>query len=106
MKQTRVETGSVEGRRSLHFESFDEVLAEARRLGSGDHRALGNWSLGQAPWHMGQAMFASAGDFGMGNGGIPLRHRILGRLFIRSGMIRRRFPAGIRLPRPMAVVLE
>ena len=42
-----VDTAKVEGRRTLHFTSLDEILAEVERLNQGKVRAIGNWSPGQ-----------------------------------------------------------
>ena len=47
-----VNTKTVEGRRELHFESFDDVLAEAERLAGGNVKMLGNWSLAQIFTHL------------------------------------------------------
>ena len=52
-----VQTSKVAGRRRLHFESLDEVLAESERLTAGRYRRLGNWTLGQILMHL-----ALAGD--------------------------------------------
>ena len=51
-----VKTGSVKGRRDLHFATVDAVLADLKLLEEADARgalnALGNWSLGQACGHI------------------------------------------------------
>jgi hypothetical protein len=47
-----VKTSKVTGRRRLHFESLDEVLAEAERLAARPYRKLGNWTLGQILMHL------------------------------------------------------
>jgi hypothetical protein len=51
-----VNTGKVQGRRTLAFKSLDEALADAQRLvASKDSEKLthlGNWSLGQALGHL------------------------------------------------------
>ncbi len=47
-----VNTKTVEGRRKLHFDSFDEMLAEAERLAGGEVKMLGNWSLAQIFTHL------------------------------------------------------
>jgi hypothetical protein len=40
-----IDTRKVAGRRKLHFNSLDEVLADAERLVAGGSTQLGNWSL-------------------------------------------------------------
>jgi hypothetical protein len=51
-----VDTGKVPDRRTLRFESIDQVLAEVDRLveaeRAGRLRRLGNWSLGQTLGHL------------------------------------------------------
>jgi Protein of unknown function (DUF1569) len=51
-----VDTGNVPERRTLRFESIDEVLAEVDRLvgaeRAGRLRKLGNWTLGQTLGHL------------------------------------------------------
>ena len=51
-----INTKQVTGRRELHFESLDDVLADAERLAAGEARMLGNWSLGQILSHLAVAM--------------------------------------------------
>jgi hypothetical protein len=57
-----IDTRHVQDRRSLRFESFDEVMADAQALAEAERRgtlrATGNWSLGQALGHL--AFWANA----------------------------------------------
>jgi hypothetical protein len=45
----------TEGRRSLHFASFDEIMPDVERLLTG-HRTVGRWSLGQICRHLATTM--------------------------------------------------
>ncbi len=51
-----VDTGKVAGRRTLRFESIDQVLAEMDRLVEAEKvgrlKRLGNWTLGQTLGHL------------------------------------------------------
>jgi Protein of unknown function (DUF1569) len=47
-----VDTAKVEGRRTLHFQSLDDILADIERLNQGKVRAIGNWSPGQVLKHL------------------------------------------------------
>jgi Protein of unknown function (DUF1569) len=47
-----VDTAKVEGRRTLHFNSLDDILADVERLNQGKVRAIGNWSPGQVLKHL------------------------------------------------------
>jgi hypothetical protein len=57
---SQVDTGKVSGRRSLRFESLDEMMADAKRLAEAERasrlKRLGNWTLGQALGHIAQWM--------------------------------------------------
>ena len=48
-------TNQVTGRRTLRFESLNEMLADAELLASGPVRTLGNWSPGQIFEHLARA---------------------------------------------------
>lgn len=51
-----VDTGKVAGRRTLRFESLDQLTAEVDRLAEAERagrlRRLGNWTLGQTLGHL------------------------------------------------------
>ena len=51
-----VETVSVPGRRTLRFQSYDDILADARAMNAQPTRYLGNWSLGQICEHLAKAI--------------------------------------------------
>src|SRR3954466_2706665 len=96
-----VATKSVTGRRTLHFNNLDEMLADVERLNRGRVKALGNWSPGQVLKHLTILMTASLDGF---------RHRAP--WFIRlvgKGMKRRLLTkpmsAGFQLPAKAAAEL-
>ncbi|MFO0951857.1 MAG: DUF1569 domain-containing protein [Isosphaeraceae bacterium] len=47
-----VNTKSVAGRRTLRFETLDDILAELDRLEGKPLKVLGNWSVGQILAHL------------------------------------------------------
>jgi hypothetical protein len=51
-----IDTGKVASRRQLHFQTLDQMVADAESLAaaekSGGLQKLGNWSLGQALGHL------------------------------------------------------
>lgn len=57
-----IDTRRVKDRRTLRFENFDQVIADAQSLAEAERggtlRATGNWSLGQAIGHL--AFWANA----------------------------------------------
>jgi Protein of unknown function (DUF1569) len=93
-----VDTGKVQGRRILHFDSLDQVLAEVDRLAAaeraGQLRRLGNWTLGQTLGHLATwAEFAYTG--------VPLKPPFFIRWILRFQ--KKKFlvgpmPAGVKIP--------
>jgi hypothetical protein len=47
-----VNTAQVKGRRVLHFQTLEEMLADAEKTATGPVRTLGNWSPGQIFDHL------------------------------------------------------
>lgn len=90
-----VNTKRVQGRRNVRYASFDELLADARRLAEAEPRALGNWSQGQIYDHLARAINASIDGAGFSIAA-PLRwiaSRFLKRRFLERGL-----PAGFKAP--------
>ncbi len=93
-----VDTGKVAGRRILHFDSIDELLAEVDRLAAAERagrlKQLGNWTLGQALGHLATwAEFAYTG--------VPLKPPFFIRWILRFQ--KKKFlvgpmPAGVKIP--------
>lgn len=54
-----VDTKHVTGRRTLAFQTLDEVLADAERCVRENYQALGNWSAGQIFSHLARTMNGS-----------------------------------------------
>jgi len=53
---SEVSTAGVTGRREVHYNSIDEVTADAERLLAGGYTRLGNWNLGTMSTHLAKAM--------------------------------------------------
>lgn len=90
-----ITTSKVEGRRTLHFESYDDVLRDAEKLASGDVQMLGNWTLGQALGHVANGMNASIDGF---PGKMPWLIRIIARTFMRKMILVGPLKPGFKLP--------
>lgn len=97
-----IDTGKVAGRRQVHYESLDDVLADAERLAGVPHRTLGNWSLGMISKHI-----ATALDMGIDGNvpGIPGPLRPIVRMLLLNKMLASGMPAGRKLPQKPARVL-
>jgi hypothetical protein len=89
-----VETARVEGRRKVAYASFEELLADADRLGSGPLKALGNWSEGQIYRHLAKVYNGSIDGISIT---FPWPVRILTKVF-RKKILAGAMPPGFKLP--------
>jgi len=94
-----VNTKHVEGRRIIHYDNFDELLADVDRLTAGRVQTLGNWSLGQNLAHLAKAYECSIDGFPFLMSA-PFR-------FVLGMLMKRRFlnnplPTGFQLPKKAA----
>jgi len=96
-----VKTAKVTGRRELHFHSLADVLDDAEQLASGEVKALGNWSLGQALTHLAVMMNHSIDGAPYT---VPRILRLIGPL-IKRRILYKPMSAGYRLTKNVASVL-
>ena len=96
-----IDTKHAADRRDLHFDTLDDILADAQRLHELGYRRVGNWSLGQACTHL--TIMMHGGIDGV-NLSVPVPMRWFGRLFKRH-YLRRGFPAGLPLKGKFAVLV-
>jgi hypothetical protein len=96
-----IDTAKVEGRRTLKFQSLDDILAELDRLNQGQVKTLGNWSSGKILMHLTVPMVWCLD-------GAPLKGawyiRVMGWL-IRNRFLRNAMPAGFKLSGEFAAKL-
>jgi len=93
-----VNTAKVRARRKLDYQSFDELLADADRMSSGNVKTLGNWSPGQIFQHLANAFNGSIDGL---PGGFPWFIRAMGRIF-KKKLISGPMPAGVKMPDKLA----
>jgi hypothetical protein len=86
-----VDTSKVTNRRSLHFHSLDEMLADVETLAQGKIRTLGNWSAGQILEHLARTMNKSIDGF---EDVPPWPIRLLGRWYFKGQMLKHGMRAG------------
>lgn len=95
-----VDTAKVTGRRDLHFDSVDEIVADAERMADGAHAQLGNWSLGEICQHLAQSLDSATDD----NQVVPsLLFRLIGP-FMKKRMISQTMTPGFRMTSKMQPV--
>jgi hypothetical protein len=83
-------------RRTLRFESFDDILQDADRLVAVNAGTCGNWSLGQILEHLATVMEKSIDGF---QSRAPWPVRLFARTFIKEKVLRDGMKAGFRLPK-------
>jgi len=93
-----VETKSVTGRRQLHFNPLDDILADVEQLNRGPIRPLGNWSAGQVLKHLTIFMVGSLDGF---EDRAPWFIRLVGK-FVKKRMLTKPMSAGFKLPESAA----
>ena len=94
-----VNTGRVTGRRTLRFECFDDVMAEAERVTCQPMRSLGNWSVGEILDHLARSVQES---FAGSASPAPWFARTLIAPFLKRSMLTKGLPAGFQLPPTMS----
>lgn len=82
-------------RRNLHFESLDQIAADAQKVVSGDFSTAGTWTAGQIFEHVATTMDIMLDGTEMKT---PFFIRIVGPL-IKGFMIRRPMKPGFKLPK-------
>ena len=96
-----IDTATVQGRRQLHFNTLDDILADVERLNQVKIRALGNWSPGQNLKHVVTVM-----DWCIDGAPVkaPFYIRIFG-WFIKNRFLTQPMSAGFGLPKATAAYL-
>ncbi|MBI2824938.1 MAG: DUF1569 domain-containing protein [Planctomycetia bacterium] len=93
-----VDTSQVAGRRDVHYNAVDDILADAERLAAGGYTRLGNWPLGKMAKHITNA-------FNMALDGpptkVPLPIRVIARWLYKDKAIQKMRP-GFKLNATMA----
>jgi hypothetical protein len=88
-----VDTKKVKDRRTVHYESFDDLLADAERLAAGDVHTLGNWSYGQILKHVAKSLDASIDGVGFM---LPAPLRLVMKTFMKRRFLTKPLPTGFK----------
>ena len=81
-------------RRQVHYNSFDEVLADAERAVQGKAETTGNWSLGRILEHLAIANEKSIDGFGFQ---APLPVRMIAGTFLKKRLLKNGLKPGFQL---------
>lgn len=93
-----VDTSKVQGRRELHFEKLDDILADVDKLNQSKIRTLGNWSGGQILKHLSIPMIMCLDGAPYT---APWYVRFIG-WFIKGRFVRNPMPVAFELPEDAA----
>ncbi len=89
----QINTKKVQGRRTVRYESLDDLLADARHLSEAEVRALGNWSQGQIYEHLARALDSSIDGAGFS---LPAPVRWIMALLMKRKFLTKDLPAGFK----------
>ena len=90
---TAVNTKRVEGRRDLHYDSYDELLEDIRRLTDSKHHTIGNWSLAQIVDHLARAAAIQVDGASFR---LPWPMSVLMRTFMKKRFLTKSLPSGFK----------
>lgn len=90
-----VNTKKVQGRRSVRYESYEELLADGRRMATIDTKTLGNWSLGQILKHLAQSLNTSIDGTGFS---LPAPVRWIMTALMKKKFLTKPIPPGFKAP--------
>jgi len=103
MSTATIDTTKVTGRRTLHFESIDQILDDVDTLAkSRNIRAIGNWTPGQIFQHLANVITCSIDGF---KRMMPAPLRWILRLFFKKKFLNNPMPAGFKLSKGQAEYL-
>lgn len=85
-------------RRTLRFDSLDDILADAQAITDGPHHTTGNHSAPELIWHVAYFIDKAVTGFGFK---APLPLWLLGHALRPLGIVNRPMKPGIRPPRSM-----
>lgn len=91
-----VDTKKAAGRRKVHYETYDDLLADASSLAESAHHTVGNWSLGQILEHLARAFDMAVEESTMR---VPWLLRCIVRTFLKSRFLKKTVPAGFKIPK-------
>jgi hypothetical protein len=100
---TDINTAMVTGRRTLHFNSLEDISADVEKLARAKEiQTLGNWSAGQVLKHLAITMNGSVDGF---KAMMPGPVRFLIRLFFKRRFLTKTMPPGFKMSAKIAAEL-
>lgn len=93
-----INTKKVIGRRTVRYESYADMLADAEAMLASKVKLIGNWSLGQILQHLATACHVTVDGVDMG---IPKPIRFFGTLLLKKRFLNKKIPTGVKIPARM-----
>ncbi|MEK6249233.1 MAG: DUF1569 domain-containing protein [Planctomycetales bacterium] len=98
-----INTKKATGRRTVRYESYDELLADAQRLAGTKVHTVGNWSYGQILDHLSKACHGMIDGMDFK---IPAPARLMMRLLMKKKMLTQQIPPGFQIPSSVKAAVE
>lgn len=83
-------------RRTLHFDTIDDILTDVERLAAGEHTTVGNWTFAQILEHLTGTINCSFDGFSFK---APWPLRFLAGNFMKKGFLSKPMKSGYKLPK-------
>lgn len=90
-----VDTKTAQGRRQVHYDSYDDLLADAERLAGGEVTMVGNWTLGQIFQHLAVAYNGAIDGLPFS---VPWFVKFMARTFMKKRFLYKGMPSGFQIP--------
>jgi len=90
-----IDTKTAPGRRKLHFDSYDALIADAESLAAGEVTMVGNWSLGQIFQHLAVAYNGAIDGLPFS---APWYVKLVARAFMKKKFLYGEVPSGFQIP--------
>ena len=90
-----VNAKQVNGRRTLRYETYEDLLADVNELASGETDVVGNWSLAQVCKHLAEAFNGCIDGVSFR---APWPMRVMAKLLMKKRFLSATIPAGFQIP--------
>ncbi|MGF1583566.1 MAG: DUF1569 domain-containing protein [Gemmataceae bacterium] len=90
-----IKTHLVSDRRSVHYDTFDDLRCDVESLVGGKVRTVGNWSLAQILDHLTKIMVGSLDGY---KSVFPWPMRVVARLLFKKRFLTKGLPPGFKIP--------
>ena len=90
-----VNTKTVEHRRDVHYDSFQDLVEDTERLAAGGYKTVGNWTFSQILFHVTAGLNATVDGFDFL---APWPMRVMAKLLMKKKFLKTPVPAGYEIP--------